>query len=269
MFAPRYTHGHSETVVGSHRTRTAGNSAAYLLPLLQPGMRLLDIGSGPGSITADLAAILSEGTVTAVEINEDVIALTRAEIERRGLANVDYAVGDIHALDLPDDAFDVVHAHQVLQHVADPVQALREMVRVCRPGGIVAVRDADYAGFVWYPESDGLTRWLELYEHAARENGGEPDAGRRLLAWAREAGCTDVVATSSTWCYADDDSRAVWGSMWADRIVGTAIAGQLLASGAATREELEAIAESWRAWAADPDGWISLVHGELVIRVPV
>ncbi len=57
--------------------------------------------------------------------------------------------------------------------------------------------------------------------------------------------------------------------MWADRIVGTAIAGQLLASGAATREELEAIAESWRAWAADPDGWISLVHGELVIRVPV
>ncbi len=216
MFAPRYTHGHSETVVGSHRTRTAGNSAAYLLPLLQPGMRLLDIGSGPGSITADLAAILSEGTVTAVEINEDVIALTRAEIERRGLANVDYAVGDIHALDLPDDAFDVVHAHQVLQHVADPVQALREMVRVCRPGGIVAVRDADYAGFVWYPESDGLTRsWARpsprsssgwsSRSSAARVRGsppGPPTPGSSC--------CSAPSRCSARSCRSRASSRSVW-----------------------------------------------------------
>ena len=117
--------------------------------------------------------------------------------------NVDFAVGDVHALDFPDDTFDVVHAHQVLQHVADPVQALREMRRVCRPGGYVAARDSDYAAFTWFPQLPELDEWLALYQRVARANGGEPDAGRRLLAWARAAGFTDVTATASTWCFAD------------------------------------------------------------------
>ena len=66
-----YTHGHHESVLRSHRTRTAANSAAHLLPHLSPGMRLLDIGCGPGTITVDLAARVSPGRVTALEITED------------------------------------------------------------------------------------------------------------------------------------------------------------------------------------------------------
>ncbi|MGJ3561710.1 class I SAM-dependent methyltransferase [Streptomyces sp. INA 01156] len=75
----------------------------------------------------------------------------------RGLTNTAFTVGDVHALDFPDDTFSVVHAHQVLQHVGDPVRALREMMRVTRPGGFVAVRDADYAAMTWYPLSRAWT----------------------------------------------------------------------------------------------------------------
>src|SRR3954468_11434678 len=130
-----YTHGHAESVLRSHRTRTAENSAAYLLPHLRSGMSLLDVGSGPGTITADLAERVAPGRVTALEASEAALAHTRAEVERRGCENVDHVVGDVHALDLPpasfDSAsFDVVHAHQVLQHLPDPVAALREMIRV-------------------------------------------------------------------------------------------------------------------------------------------
>jgi SAM-dependent methyltransferase len=262
-----YTHGHAESVLRSHRTRTAENSAAYLLPHLRAGQELLDVGSGPGTITADLAAIVSPGRVTALETSPEILELTRAEVQARGLDNVDYLVGDVHALDLPAGRFDVVHAHQVLQHVADPVRALTEMVRVCRRGGVVAARDGDYAGFTWYPSIDGLDRWLTLYSEAARANGGEPDAGRRLLAWARAAGCERVTASASTWCYADPDTRAEWGLMWADRITGSAVAEQLVATGLADRDELAAIASAWRSWAADPDGWLSVLHGEILIRV--
>src|SRR4051812_45861993 len=123
-----YIHGHHESVLRSHRWRTAANSAAYLLPELRPGQRLLDVGSGPGTITADLAALV--GHVTATEVTGQALGLARAEVAARGLGNVGFAVADVHALDFPDDSFDVVHAHQVLQHVADPVQALREMRRV-------------------------------------------------------------------------------------------------------------------------------------------
>lgn len=262
-----YTHGHHESVLRSHRWRTAENSAAYLLPHLRPGDRLLDVGAGPGTITADLAQLVAPGRVVALEATAQALATTAAGLEGRG-PDIELAVGDVHALDLPDDSFDVVHAHQVLQHVADPVQALREAIRVCRPGGVVGVRDGDYSAFTWYPRLPGLDQWLTLYCAAARANRGEPDAGRHLLAWAHAAGASDVIATSSTWCYATPESRAAWGGMWADRIAGSAIADQLLDRGLTDRDGLEAMAQAWREWAAHPDGWISILHGELIIKLP-
>ncbi len=261
-----YTHGHHESVLRSHRWRTAENSAGHLLPHLTSGATLLDVGCGPGTITADLATHITPGRVTALERTEDALDLARAEIDRRGLGTVDFAVGDVHALDFPDDTFDIVHAHQVLQHVGDPVQALREMRRVTKPGGIVAVRDSDYAAFTWFPLLPELEEWLELYERVARANGGEPDAGRRLLSWARAAGFTDITATSSTWCFATDEDRTWWGTMWADRILKSDMAGQAVNSGAADQATLERISAGWRQWATEPDGWMSLLHGELILH---
>jgi len=257
-----YTHGHSESVLRSHRSRTAANSAAHLLPHLRPGQRLLDVGAGPGTITADLATLVAPGEVVALEVNDEAAAATR-----QGAPGVDVRVGDVHALAFGDGEFDVVHAHQVLQHVADPVQALREMVRVARAGGVVAARDSDYATFAWWPRLPELDRWLELYSAAARANGGEPDAGRRLLSWAHAAGLGDVTATSSTWCYATAETRGWWGGMWADRILDSALAEQLVREEWATREELERISAGWRTWATDPDGWFSVHHGEIVVSV--
>jgi SAM-dependent methyltransferase len=262
----KYTHGHHESVLRGHQRRTAEDSAAYLLPHLTAGSSLLDIGCGPGTITADLAARVAPGAVVAVDQSADVLDVARAEVQRRNLSNVSFTTADVHKLDFPDDAFDVVHAHQVLQHVADPVRALREMRRVCRPGGVVAARDADYAGFIWFPRLPALDLWLELYEKAARANRGEPDAGRHLLSWALAAGFDDITPTGSLWCYATADAREWWGGMWADRILHSQVGRDLLAMGLATAAQLEEIAAAWRAWAAAPDGWLAVPNGEIVCR---
>ena len=265
MNSPRYTHGHAESVLRSHRWRTAQNSCGYLLPYLREGMTVLDIGAGPGTITADLAHLVAPGRVTALEISEGALDLSRAELAGRGI-DADYLVGDVHHLDLADDSFDIVHAHQVLQHVVDPVQALREIRRICRPDGLVAIRESDYHGFVWYPESALLDRWMDLYQTVARGNGGEPDAGRRLLAWAHQAGFSHVTASTSTWCHAGSADREHWGGMWADRILSSDLARQSVDDGHATRGDLEQIAEAWQTWAANTDGWISILHGEILAR---
>jgi SAM-dependent methyltransferase len=262
-----YTHGHHESVLRSHRWRTAENSAAYLLPLLQPGMQLLDVGSGPGTITMDLADVVGPGgRVTASERTDDALALARTEATRRATPNVDFVVADVLSLDLPDDSFDVVHAHQVLQHVADPERGLREMRRVCRPGGLVAARDSDYGAFAWHPAVPELDEWMELYVRVARSNGGEPDAGRRLLSWALAAGFTDVTAGSSTWCFADAADRAWWGGLWADRVVESDLARQAVDRGFAGAEDLARLSAGWRRWAEQDDGWFSVLHGELLAR---
>jgi SAM-dependent methyltransferase len=261
-----YTHGHHAAVLRSHQWRTAENSAAYLLPYLHKGQSLLDVGCGPGTITADLAELITPGRVTALDQAPGVLEQARAVAAERGLDTVDFVVGDVHALDFPDDSFGVVHAHQVLQHVADPVAALREMGRVCRPGGVVAARDSDYATFAWYPDSTVLDEWLALYRAVARRNGGEPDAARHMLSWARKAGFDDVTATASTWCFATAAERAWWGGMWSDRIVSSAIADQAVQSGLANRDDLARMSRAWRDWSASDDGWFAIVHGEIICR---
>jgi SAM-dependent methyltransferase len=261
-----YTHGHHESVLRAHQWRTAENSAGYLLTVLTPGMTILDVGCGPGTITADLAERVPDGSVTGIDAETAVLDNGRDVARDRGLTNLEFQPGDVYALEFPDDTFSVVHAHQVLQHLGDPVAALREMRRVTRPGGFVAFRDADYGGMTWYPRSPGLDEWLALYRLVARGNGGDPDAGRRLHGWAREAGFTDVTASASTWVYSTPDERAWWGGLWADRIVNSSIATHAVEGEYATAGDLERISGAWRDWAAQPDGWFSILHSEVLCR---
>lgn len=260
-----YTHGHHESVLRSHSWRTAENSAAYLLPHLKPHMKILDVGCGPGTITAGLARYVPDGRVTGIEPGQEIIGQARAQAGDQ--PNVEFTTGDVYALDYPDDTFCVTHAHQVLQHLGDPVKALKEMRRVTKPGGLVAVRDADYGAMFWYPASSVLEEWRDLYRKVARGNGGEPDAARRLHVWAREAGLDDVAVSSSTWTYATDEEREWWGGTWADRTLKSSYAEAAARGGHATREDLERIAAGWRSWASDSDGWFCVVNGEVLARV--
>lgn len=255
----RYIHGHHESVLRSHALRTAENSAGYLLPYLRPEHTLLDIGAGPGTITAGLADRVAR--VVATEVDEGTLNKTRA----CGHDRVEYVVADAHALDFADDSFDVVHAHQVLQHLVDPVRAMREMRRVCHPGGIIAVRDVDYSAISIYPNPPELAQWLETYQLVARAQGGEPDAGPRLMAWARAAGCSRITPSASVWLYATPETRAKWGGDWADRALYSTFAEMALLQGV-ERATLQAISDAWRRWAAEPDGWITLTHGEIIAR---
>ena len=261
-----YTHGHAASVLRSHASRTVADSAAYLIPFLRPGARVLDVGCGPGTITADLAARVAPGPVLGIEPTPGPLADARAHAAAVGAENAVFALGDVYALDHPDGQFDVVHAHQVLQHLGDPVAALREMLRVCAPDGIVAARDADYAAMTWYPADPRLDRWLAVYRAVAHGNGAEPDAGRRLLAWANSAGAGEVTASASVWCYATPESRAWWGGMWADRILTSAITAQAVDGGHADEAELREISAAWRAWAEQDDGWFAIIHGEVLCR---
>jgi len=263
-----YIHGHSDSVLRSHRWRTAENSAAYLLPHLADGMRLLDVGCGPGTLTVDLAARVGTGEVVGVDVSEAVLAEAAAHAGEEKAGNVTFRAGDFRALDFPAGSFDVVHAHQVLQHLRDPVGALAAMGRLARPGGIVAARDGDYRSFVWTPADPRLDRWREIYTAVSDHIGVAADAGRWLLRWALDAGFTDVAYTTSTWTFATPADRAWWGDLWAERVVASSLAEQAVEYGVATRAELEEVAGGWRAWAGRPDATFVLLHGEVVARAP-
>ncbi|MGH3773857.1 MAG: methyltransferase domain-containing protein [Pseudonocardiaceae bacterium] len=269
-----YTHGHHDSVLRSHRWRTVDNSAAYLVPYLRPGQHLLDVGCGPGTITIDLARRVAPGNVVGIDNDPAPLGEARAQAQRHGVHNISFAVADVYSLDFAmvepsinsGATFDVVHAHQVLQHLAEPVAALREMRRVCAPGGVVAVRDVDCATMTWYPPQAGLDRWMDLYQRISRSNRAEPDAGRRLLSWARAAGFSEITSSATAWCFATPKERAWWGGLWADRVTSSALAAQAVDRNLATREDLEDMALAWRHWTEQDDGWFATLHGEVVCQ---
>ena len=261
-----YTHGHDAPVVGAHAQRTVATSAAFLIPRLDDGLHLLDFGCGPGSITADLARRLApHGTVVGVDSSPAAL-----EIARRDAAadNLEYVQGSVYDLPLPNDVFDIAYGHQILQHLGDPVSGLREVQRVLKPGGLVAVRDADYGTMTHHPHQPGIARWLDLYHQVARANGGEPDAGRRLLEWVSDADFGTPEVTTSTWTYAEPAARIAWAELWAGRIVLPRFRDKAIELQLTDDDEILAIAEAWRNWGAEPGGWFSFIHGEVIATKP-
>ena len=263
-----YTHGHHESVLRSHRWRSAENSAGYLLSHLRAGDRLLDIGCGPGTITVDLAAKVAPGDVIGIDVADDVLAEAARTAESAGSQNVSFIRGDAYCVDAAAGTFDVVHAHQVLQHLGDPIAALTEMRRVLRPGGLVAVRDSDYGAFVWAPPDHRLDRWMQLYHRITEHNGAQADAGRWLPTWVRAAGFTNLEVSSSTWTFADADDRHWWGQLWADRVRFSSFATQARDYGLSDDAELDELAAAFENWAASPEALFVVVHVEVLARAP-
>jgi len=261
-----YTHGHHESVLRSHTWRTAENSSAYLLPHLRPGQSLLDVGCGPGTITADLALLVAPGDVVGLDAAADVVTQAQEHAADLGLANVRFEVGDLFALGYPDASFDVIHMHQVLQHLADPVAALVELRRVLRPDGVLAARDSDYGAFTWAPSDPLLDRWLELYFAITARNGHDARIGPHLLGLAHEAGFGDVIASSSTWTYTDPDTRRWWAGLWADRVRYSRFAEQAREYELSDTDELEEIAAAFLRWADSDDAIFVIPHVEILAR---
>ncbi|MBU6496295.1 MAG: methyltransferase domain-containing protein [Acidobacteria bacterium] len=266
MGEDRYTHGHHDSVLRGHRWRTAENSASYLLPHLVAGQDVLDVGCGPGTITADLARRVSPGTVLGVDRSADVVNSAAMDFSADQYPNLRFRVEDVYHLGLDDESVDVVHAHQVLQHLTHPVAALEEMRRVTRPGGLLAVRDADYASFLWAPRDPWLDRWMQMYHEITRRNDAECDGGRFLPGWVASAGWNELDVSSSTWTFTTDEDRAWWAGQWADRVRLSSFADQAREYGVATDEDLDEMAAAFLRWRDAPGAIFVLTHVEVVAR---
>lgn len=268
-----YSHGHHTSVISVHARRTAQNSASFLLPHLQPTYRILDLGCGPGTITADLAALVPQGSVIGVDSVEAILEQARSLASDRGLSNITYETGDANKLRFADGEFDVVFCHQLLQHVQDPVGVLREMKRCCKAGGLVAAREADYGSFMWSPRIPELDAWGDLYQRVARANGGEPNAGRQMPRWAREAGFEKEKVTVSwgSWCFTGKDA-VDWAGSWEGRSLHSDFAKGAVRLGFASEEELKRISAGWAKWKVDGEveGWEDRIfvvgNGEVIAR---
>jgi ubiquinone/menaquinone biosynthesis C-methylase UbiE len=263
-----YTHGHAAATVRQHAQRNVEEAAAFLLPALRPGMSLLDVGCGPGSITRGFAERLAPGRVVGLDLSEETLASARRDAAERGLDNLRYEAGSVYALPYEDASFDVVYAHQVLQHLREPSAALREMLRVLRPGGLVAARDVDWGTVAYWPSDPWLDRFLQVHHDTWSRNGGEPHMGRKLRALFNAADVRALELSAAHWLYASPAETRGWGEAYAERLLTSPMGERPIEYGHASRADVEAMAAAFRAWSVHPDAFWSFIHVAALARKP-
>lgn len=236
--------------------RTAEHHAAYLLPYLTPGMELLDVGCGPGSITRGLAERVAPGPTLGVDLKREYLPPASAADDQDALR---FAVGDVLALPFADERFDAAHAHALFQHLADPLAAMTELHRVLRPGGILAVADWDRTLTILHPAPPLLMRALSWLDVLREQDGGDPRAGRKLAELMARAGFARARMTVVAEGLATARTARDTGEYWASTFEQEPTRVRLIDAGLTTKDALTAVPAAWRAWGQEP-GALMITH---------
>ncbi|RQM08401.1 hypothetical protein DH86_00002647 [Scytalidium sp. 3C] len=251
-----------------HEVRTAENSAAYLLPKLQsikesnPNLKLLDVGAGSGTISVSFAKLIPDGHVTGIDLNPNILPRARAVAEMAGVKNIEFQQGSVFELPFADETFEIT----VLIHIGNPWDALREMLRVTKRGGIVAAREGDYETECIWPELPELSKFHKLMAGLMSSGGGTPTAGRQLLSWALKAGIesSKVTLSYSTLSYNTASERKTCSQGLCDQLRGGSLRQKALKFGLGTETDFEEMAKAWEEWANRDDAVLAMLQGELL-----
>jgi len=162
----------------------------YVAHRVGAGAEVLSVGCGPGVILREMVELGKSIKATGLDVSADRIQ--EAKERHRGVEAMSFVRGDAHAMEFPSNRFDLVYSRMLIEYLKDKQQAVREMVRVCRPGGTVLLQDLDGQLLWHYPEDSDLQRDSEKVVNALAATGFDPFAGRKLFSFAQKAGLQHI-----------------------------------------------------------------------------
>lgn len=260
----RYLGGYSALIVESLAKRTASVEAGFFLPHLHPGMKLLDCGCGPGTVTVNLAEVVAPGEVVGIDLEDNQFEVGRAYARERGVSNVRFKTGNIYDLPFESNTFEAVFAHAVLYHLKTPDKALTELHRLLKPGGVIGIRDLDNGGTIITPSNPILDKSLELIDRVHEYNGGHPLFGRSQRARLREAGFVNIQVSASFDTYGTAEVTQRVGKYFAGLVLQPNTANVVIEQKWASQAELEEMGAALEAWGNHPDAFLARARCEAV-----
>ena len=253
-----YVHGYSPEHRAFLASRTATREAAFFLPYLKPGMSLLDCGCGMGALTTSLAEWLDPGEVVGIDREQSQINAARDWAGEKGVGNVRFELGSIYEIGYPDASFDAAFAFTVLEHLREPRQAMREMRRVLKPGGVIGLQDPDYEAQLQAPDSPAVRELMMLMRRFSEEH-ASPYYARHQREYLLEAGFSRTEGFAVA---VGGGNEKMTPAMFKIIIKPTveAIRPWLLEKGLTTDEHLNEMLAEGEAWSRRPDAFFALMQ---------
>ena len=272
-----YTQGHSACTTATHQRRTAETDAAFLLPHINPTDKILDVGCGPGTITAGFAKYTTKGSVIGIDISDAILQKAKAfvpesAIPAEGQGSLKFQQGDIlKGLPYEDNTFDIVFSSQVIGHMVPPDQPLAtiaEMRRVVKPGGIVACRDAAFQHF--FPAHLDLDRlWVGNLNKVVYKGVSPSEApGKNMLSLFRKAGFDvdgdKVVFGASAMVHSGPEERKWLAWRAAGQLKEGDPFRQSWLDAGTSEAEIEETLEAVEKWCETEDAWFAALQCEML-----
>jgi ubiquinone/menaquinone biosynthesis C-methylase UbiE len=259
-----YQCGYKDYMINMIKQRTVENEAKFLLPYLRDDTRLLDCGCGPGSVTVGFAKYITKGEIVGIDIEPSQVEMTKKLAADLGIKNISLQVADIHNLPFPDNSFDIVFAHMVIVHLPEYRKAIREVKRVLKPGGIIAVRDPVFKEPIIYPDTPEI---LEIWNFRIKMpsiDGADFNLGKKMRSILVSEGFNNVSATASINSYGDKKSFDKYKKFVVGELTDAEYVKKALASGMVTKEKLQHYIDVWTDFCNNPEAFVGVVMCEAI-----
>ncbi|MDA1188068.1 MAG: methyltransferase domain-containing protein [Chloroflexi bacterium] len=263
---PEYSMGYSDEFQQLLKRRSAETTAAHLIPLLKPGMRVLDFGCGPGTISVGLAKVVAPGELHGIDLEESQVKLARAAAAAGGHDNATFHVANATKLPFEDDSFDAAHCNAVLNHIPDTQTALAEVKRVLKPGGIMFSRDWISGANIWFPQPGTLGSAFDLFGALVEASDGHPYMGKELKNEFRLAGFTDIVTSVSYETYSSSEDVEFFHG-WAVNYISR-IAERVIELGLGAQSDIDGYLASLDEWKSHPGSFAGNPWGQAIGHKP-
>ena len=265
---PDYTMGFNERAMASPMRHTAENCAEYMLPYLRPGLRVLDFGCGPGTISVGIARRIDPGELHCVDMEESQIEMARSVAKENGQGNAVFHLCDATNLPFEDDFFDIAHGHNILMHVPDTQALLAEIKRVLKPGGLICCREMITASSFAYPDKDVAQRLWDLFEDVVAANDGHPHMGKDMKAHILEAGFTNIRVSASFNTYDTPEEIHFMRHGAVEWLLSPEITDMAIKYGAWTDELSDRMRAGADEWLGHHGAFGGTAYGEVIANKP-
>ncbi len=261
---PDYTMGYGDEYLRFLARERAQRTIDFLRPQLRPGLRLLDIGCGPGQVTAALAEAVAPGEAWGIDMEPSQVELARANAAEHGCGEASFEVADGAQLPFDDGSFDVVSGCDVLAYVPEPAAVLGEAQRVLRPGGLLFCREMIIDSSFVYPGHPILDRGWQIFAELLAADDGHPQMGKELFARLLECGYTDARVSMTFETFAEAPELEAFFQLVAGWFLSPEISGPVQQYGVGEARELHQLSEQLETWRQSPGAVAAIAFGQAV-----